>query len=39
MAEKTGSIHRDQTILNVNQEEDSGLNVDAREGTQAHFRR
>lgn len=38
MAEKTGSIHRGQAVLNVNQEEESVLNFDALEGTLAHFR-
>ena len=38
MAEKTGSVCRDHTIEAVNQEEKLGLNCDAFESDQVHFR-
>lgn len=38
MAEKTGSVCRDHTVEAVNQEEKLGLNCDAFESDQVHFR-
>lgn len=38
MVEKTGSVCRDHTVEAVNQEEKSGLNFDAFESNQVHFR-